>query len=147
MRKLGLVAALFACIFGFCGCEEEKEKQVELKENTRYRFWLFWYDVEADYVEDIFVFAQKDDIGEATYFSSEDNIALDCFGGMSATPYRDIEDIGYLYMICKIKNKYYIIESYIKKNTDNNIRINTENEIREDEYIYFRDYWLENSSI
>lgn len=147
MRKLGLVAALFACVLGFCACEEEKEEQVELKENTRYRFWLFWYDVEADYVEDIFVFAQKDDIGEATYFSSEDNIALDCFGGMSATPYRDIEDIGYLYMICKIKNKYYIIESYIEKNTDNNIRINTENEIREDEYIYFRDYWLENSSI
>ena len=147
MRKLGLVVALIACIFSFCGCEEEKEEQVELKENTRYRFWLFWYDVEADYVEDIFVFAQKDDIGEATYFSSEDNIALDCFGGMSATPYRDIEDIGYLYMICKIKNKYYIIESYIEKNTDNNIRINTENEIREDEYIYFRDYWLENSSI
>lgn len=33
MRKLGLVAALFACIFGFCGCEEEKEEQVELQIN------------------------------------------------------------------------------------------------------------------
>lgn len=146
MRKFGLVVALFACIFGFCACEEEKEEQVELKENTRYRLSVMWSDVEADYVEDIFVFAQKDDIGEATYFSSEDDIEVDHYGPMY-TPYRDIQDIGYLYMICKIKNKYYIIESYIEKNTDNNIRINKENEIREDEYIYFRDYWLENSSI
>lgn len=33
MRKFGLVAALFACIFGFCACEEEKEKQVDLQIN------------------------------------------------------------------------------------------------------------------
>ena len=33
MRKLGLVAALFACIFSFCSCEEEKEEQVDLQIN------------------------------------------------------------------------------------------------------------------
>lgn len=33
MRKLGLVAALFACVFGFCACEEEKEEEVELQIN------------------------------------------------------------------------------------------------------------------
>lgn len=33
MRKLGLVAALFACVFGFCACEEEKEEQVDVQIN------------------------------------------------------------------------------------------------------------------
>lgn len=36
MRKLGLVAALFACIFGFCGCEEEKENKPATEKEISY---------------------------------------------------------------------------------------------------------------
>lgn len=36
MRKLGLVAALFACIFGFCGCEEEKETKPATEKEISY---------------------------------------------------------------------------------------------------------------
>lgn len=36
MRKFGLVAALFACIFGFCGCEEEKENKPATEKEISY---------------------------------------------------------------------------------------------------------------
>ncbi len=36
MRKLGLVAALFACVFGFCACEEEKENTPATEKEISY---------------------------------------------------------------------------------------------------------------
>lgn len=46
MQKFGLIAALFACIFGFAACEEEKEELIDVQQ-VYYRLHS-WADTENE---------------------------------------------------------------------------------------------------
>ncbi len=136
MRKLLVGLVISACMFAFAGCKEDEEI-VELQETTRYRLEA-WQgeelpDVPAT-IEGILVFGKEKYVAFDSYFSSEANLEIEPFDAVVQSPWRKINGIGYLEVLFRIKDKYYIVSHYVQKNTDNDIRLNQSNEITKQTY-------------
>ena len=139
MRKVFTLFALCVCAFGFVSCNDDDEKEpVEQQETTRYRLQA-WQgeelpDVPAT-IEGILIFGKKKSSGiEDTYFSTEANMEVSPFDGVVQSPWRELNGIGYMEILYKIKDKYFGVEYYVQKNTDNYIRLNQSNEITKQTY-------------
>lgn len=150
MRKLLTLATIFACMFSFTACnDEDDEKIVELQETTRYRLQA-WQgeelpDVPAT-IEGILIFGKEKSSGiEDTYFSTEANLEVSPFDGVVQSPWRELNGIGYMEILYKINDKYFGIEHYVQKNTDNYIRLNQSNEITKQTYDECKRHYEEHS--
>ena len=139
MRKLFTFFALCVCAFGFVSCNNDDETEViEPQETTRYRLQA-WQGAELPDVpatiEGILIFGKEKSSGiEDTYFSTEANLEVSPFDGVVQSPWRELNGIGYMEILYKIKDKYFGIEHYVQKNTDNYIRLNQSNEITKQTY-------------
>lgn len=138
MRKLLTLAMIFACMFSFTACnDEDDEKIVELQETTRYRLEAWSGDgiteIPAN-IEGILIFGKEKDVSVDSYFSSEANLELGLFDGVVISPWRKINGIGYLEVLFRLKDKYYIVSHYVQKNADNSIRLNQSTEITKQTY-------------
>lgn len=114
MRKLGLVAALFACIFGFCGCEEEKEEQVELG-YTLYSVDKQEEDVDVD-ILDIVIF-EIDKQGNAVDRKCISRLSY----GNDVTFNATKNDVSRLEIYSYRIGKYYFLSKSLNKNSKNEI--------------------------
>ena len=113
MRKLLALATIFACMSSFTACnDEDDEKIVELQETTRYRLEAWSGDEITEIpanIEGILIFGKEKYVSVDSYFSSEANLELGLFDGVVISPWRKINGIGYLEVLFRIKDKYYIV--------------------------------------
>lgn len=149
MRKLFTLFALCLGAFGFVGCnDKDDEKIVELQETTRYRLEVCTNDFEDSslIVEGILIFGkEKSSFAEDNYFNTEANIELGVFDYKVFSPWRELKGVMYMEVLYKIKDRYFGVEYYVQKNTDNNICLNQKNEISEQTYLQCKSYYEEHA--
>lgn len=133
MRKFGLVAALFACIFGFCACEEEKEEQVDLQIN--------YYCLASAF------FSEHEDIHVREYSASDETLrefVIFHLGRKEETSYHPAHpDTKYVFLFYKTKRcsdydstiyNFYKKQTVVLKNGNNYISLAGGEEITEQEF-------------
>ena len=149
MRKLLTLTAIFACVFSFAACnDEDDEKKVELQETTRYRLEAWSGDEITEIptnIEGILIFGKEKYVSVDSYFSSEANLELGLFDGVVFSPWRKIKGIGYMEVLFRIKDKYYIVSHYVQKNTDNSIHLNQSTEITKQTYEECKKFYEEHT--
>lgn len=137
MRKLGLVAALFACVFSFCGCEEEKENTPATEKEISYVLQNCvsseWTDFNTD-ISKIVIF-ELDKYGNII---AKKSISVLVYGG-DVTFYTSNKSVCRLeiYFFTQYDNKYHFCNEDVF--LDNSEAMNTfclfGSEISEEEYL------------
>lgn len=149
MRKLFTLFALCVIAFGFICCNDDDETEViEPQETTRYRLEAWSGDEITEIptnIEGILIFGKEKYVSVDSYFSSEANLELGLFDGVVISPWRKIKGIGYMEVLFRIKDKYYIVSHYVQKNTDNSIRLNQSTEITKQTYEECKKFYEEHA--
>lgn len=148
MRKLLTLTAIFACMIAFISCNDDEKEPVEQQETTRYRLEVCTNDFSDSFIllEGILIFGkEKSSSAEDSYFNTEANIELGPFDYKMFSPWRELKGITYMEILYKIKGRYFGVEYYIQKNTDNNIGLNQKNEISEQTYLQCKSYYEEHA--